>query len=64
MTAYRHLTVRVARQDLLARRDDGGLDEYPVSTALAGAGQAEGSYQTPLGRHEVRACIGQNAPLG
>lgn len=64
MTGYRQLTVSVAGQVLLARRDDGRCDEFAVSTARAGAGQSEGSFQTPLGRHEVRARIGQNAPLG
>lgn len=45
-------------------RNDGGCDEYAVSTARAGAGQDGGSFQTPLGRHEIRACIGADAPLG
>jgi len=37
---------------------------YPVSTALAGAGERNGSGCTPRGRHYIRACIGAGAPLG
>lgn len=39
------------------------LCEYPVSTALNGAGEAEGSYCTPRGRHRVVQKIGADAPL-
>jgi hypothetical protein len=35
-----------------------------VSTAAKGAGEGAGSEQTPRGRHEVRARIGADAPLG
>ena len=37
--------------------------EYPVSTALNGAGETEGSYCTPRGRHRIAQKIGANAPL-
>ncbi|KFC51204.1 hypothetical protein DK37_23525 [Halomonas sp. SUBG004] len=36
--------------------------ECTISTGLAGAGQEEGSGQTPLGWHYVRASIGQGCP--
>lgn len=35
--------------------------EYSVSTATKGAGEQKGSYQTPRGRHVVRAKIGGGA---
>lgn len=35
---------------------------WPVSTAEAGAGQQDGSGQTPLGWHYVRAAIGAGEP--
>lgn len=35
---------------------------YPVSTATLGAGQQAGSWQTPVGWHRVRACIGHGQP--
>jgi hypothetical protein len=37
---------------------------WPVSTAAKGAGEEEGSEQTPRGRHEIRAMIGAGAPPG
>jgi L,D-transpeptidase YbiS len=37
--------------------------EFPVSTALNGAGEQQGSERTPRGRHVVRAKIGAGAPL-
>lgn len=36
---------------------------FPVSTASNGAGELEGSYRTPRGRHIVRARIGAGHPL-
>lgn len=36
---------------------------YPVSTALKGAGEQQGSEKTPRGWHKVRACIGGEEPL-
>jgi L,D-transpeptidase YbiS len=57
------------RVDIAAQRLDllrGGqvVASYPVSTAANGAGEREGSEQTPRGLHEVRAKIGTGAPLG
>lgn len=57
------LHISVARQ-LMQVLDDAGtvLREYPVSTASAGVGEVSGSYQTPRGRHVVRAKIGSGMP--
>lgn len=35
----------------------------PVSTALNGSGEQEGSGCTPRGWHQIRACIGDGQPL-
>ena len=40
------------------------LTSFPVSTAVRGAGEREGSEQTPRGMHEIRAKIGAGAPMG
>ncbi|MGV1013689.1 MAG: L,D-transpeptidase, partial [Methyloceanibacter sp.] len=37
---------------------------WPVSTAHAGIGGAEGSYRTPPGWHRVQQRIGEDAPIG
>lgn len=38
------------------------LRRYDISTARNGAGEVQGSHQTPRGRHLIRAKIGANAP--
>jgi len=38
------------------------LRHYTVSTAANGAGERQGSYRTPRGRHIVRAKIGAGQP--
>jgi lipoprotein-anchoring transpeptidase ErfK/SrfK len=37
--------------------------QYGISSSKNGVGQKMGSYQTPLGRHRIRAKIGAGAPL-
>ena len=57
------LLVSVARQILTVFDAHGQvLCEYPVSTAKAGVGEVFGSYQTPRGRHRIRAKIGSGQP--
>lgn len=58
------IRVSLAGQELLLM--DGGKvrRQYPVSTALAGAGEASGSGCTPRGQHYIRACIGRDQPSG
>jgi len=40
------------------------LNSWPISTALAGVGNEENSGKTPLGRHSIRAKIGEGQPAG
>lgn len=46
--------------------DDAGvrIRRYRVSTAANGAGEEQGSFRTPRGRHIVRAKIGAGLPAG
>jgi hypothetical protein len=37
---------------------------YPISTSKFGLGSEEGSYRTPLGKHEIAAKIGAGQPAG
>ncbi|AOX99284.1 L,D-transpeptidase [Jeongeupia sp. USM3] len=50
---------------VLTLHDESGsvLRQYPVSTAALGAGERAGSFQTPRGRHVVRALIGGSEPI-
>lgn len=63
MTHRVALRVSLSRQTLDLFDGHGVLiRRYPVSTASKGAGEQAGSYQTPRGRHIVRARIGEGAP--
>jgi len=54
-----HVAVSVSRQTLELYGDDGTLLAcYPVSTAAKGVGEQYGSFQTPRGKHIIRAKIG------
>lgn len=55
--------ISIDRQSLSLEQDGRVLASWPVSTALNGAGNRQGSLQTPLGRHRIRAKIGADQPL-
>lgn len=58
------IVILLAQQLLNLLSDEGELlKQYPVSTALKGAGEQKNSYCTPRGRHQIRAKIGAGAPL-
>ena len=59
------IEVSIADQTLTLFDDAGHMiKRYRVSTAAKGAGEQMGSYQTPRGRHRIRARIGDGLPLG
>jgi L,D-transpeptidase YbiS len=60
----RRIRVDLRAQRLELLEDERPLRTWPVSSAARGAGEREGSEQTPRGLHEVRAKIGAGAPLG
>ncbi|WP_299726501.1 L,D-transpeptidase [uncultured Endozoicomonas sp.] len=57
-----HITVHVATQEMVLHEDDDNKRRYLISTASKGTGQQEGSWQTPLGKHIIRAKIGDGLP--
>ena len=58
------IRIDIAAQTLDLLDDRGGLlKRYAVSTAAKGAGEQNGSFCTPRGRHVVRAKIGAGEPL-
>lgn len=57
-----HILVSVPEQTLTVLADGKLLRHYSVSTAKAGGGEVSGSYQTPRGRHLIRAKIGDGQP--
>ena len=54
----KQIQISVAKQMLVVIEQGSTVAEYSISTALNGVGQQEGSEQTPLGRHQIRAKIG------
>ena len=58
------IRINIATQTLELLDEQGQLiKRYPVSTAKNGAGEQEGSYCTPRGKHIIRAKIGAGQPL-
>lgn len=57
-----HLLISIPNQTLRLMEGDQLLLQFPVSTALNGAGEIAGSEKTPLGKHIIRAKIGADLP--
>ncbi len=57
------LKVNLCEQTLSVYDEANCIKQYRVSTAKNGAGECFGSYQTPRGRHVIRAKIGAAAPV-
>jgi lipoprotein-anchoring transpeptidase ErfK/SrfK len=56
------IEIDIAAQKLVLREGETALKTYSVSTAKKGAGERNGSFCTPRGRHIVRAKIGAGQP--
>ena len=57
------IRVSISEQRLYHRRRSGVVYVYAISTATNGAGNVQGSFQTPLGRHRISDKIGAGEPL-
>ena len=58
------IEISIARQRLTLLDDEGRVQRhYDVSTSRHGAGERNGSYCTPRGRHVIRAKIGAGQPV-
>ena len=55
------IVISIARQQLELHAD--GIKRFAISSAEKGPGEAAGSYQTPRGRHIIRAKIGAGLPI-
>ncbi|MBS1209389.1 MAG: ErfK/YbiS/YcfS/YnhG [Proteobacteria bacterium] len=58
------IRISLAMQQMALYDDDTLIRRYAISTAALGAGEQTGSYQTPRGRHIIRAKIGAGLPCG
>ena len=60
-----YIRIDISSQRLGLFGDDGAcVRRYRISTATKGPGEEKGSYQTPRGRHIIRARIGAGVPIG
>ena len=58
------IRIDIASQTLDLLNDKGhAIKRYLVSTAKKGVGELQGSYQTPRGKHVIRAKIGAGQPF-
>ncbi len=57
------LDISLTQQHCWLRQADDVLFDAPVSTALNGPGEQNGSGCTPRGWHKIRAKIGNNQPI-
>ncbi len=64
MTILDSLHISITDQQLYGFAEGRLVLRLPVSTALNGAGEQNGSNCTPRGLHQVRAKIGDGLPLG
>ena len=58
------IEIDLPKQELVLRDGTRILKKYSVSTAKRGAGEKNGSFCTPRGRHIVRAKVGAGQPAG
>ena len=56
------IIISIAEQKLYHHRKTGVCYSYPVSTASKGAGNQNGSLQTPIGQHRIADKIGADMP--
>ena len=57
------LIVDISEQRLYLMQDDNILESFPISTSKYGEGNAVNSLKTPLGLHEIKEKIGENAEI-
>ncbi len=60
----RHVRISLEAQQLDLLEDDEIVKSYPISSSKHGPGERTDSYQTPRGRHIIRAKIGAGKPEG
>jgi len=58
------IVIDLGTQQLAFTDAHGATRSYAVSTSKHGAGERNGSLQTPRGRHRIRAKIGAECPVG
>lgn len=57
------VVISIAKQELTFFQADNKIKTYQISTAKNGIGCQKNSAKTPIGKHIVRAMIGENEPI-
>ena len=58
-----HIDISIKKQNLSLFERDILVKRFSISTAKRGVGQKKNSFKTPLGKHVVRAKIGDTLPI-
>jgi len=57
------IIISITNQTLYLFKHEKCVSRFLISSAEAGIGNLEGSFQTPLGAHKISEKIGKNAPI-
>ena len=58
------IEISITNQELMLKDNDEIVRIYKISSSKFGEGSEEGSYKTPLGKHEIKKMIGEDIVLG
>ena len=58
------IVVKISNQTITLYNNSTPIGSYIISTGKNGAGQLQGSLQTPLGIHRIKQKLGRYAPTG
>ncbi|HLB56423.1 MAG TPA: L,D-transpeptidase [Coxiellaceae bacterium] len=57
------IIINITKQKLFFKKNNNVIVEYPISSALKGLGEKNGSEQTPRGKHIICEKIGDKMPI-
>jgi len=64
LVAAMEIEISIANQELILKDNNEIIRIYKISSSKFGEGSEEGSYKTPLGKHEIKKMIGEGIALG
>tara|TARA_Y100000816_G_C25931589_1_gene485819 strand:- start:106 stop:633 length:528 start_codon:yes stop_codon:yes gene_type:complete len=64
LIAAMEIEISIKNQELILKDGNNIVKKYSISTSKYGEGAEEGSYKTPLGKHEIKDKIGDDTQLG
>ncbi len=58
------IKISISKQILTVQDSGQVIKSFKISSSKYGEGSMEGSFQTPLGKHEIKSMIGSKVPIG